>query len=481
MISFFPDIYPDELMYSQLARYYAKSGYTSYIFAAEDLYEKRTVKPDIEFVNPLTKNAFNVITRTAAWEYIIQNHTMFPYYARFLPIERRQKAYNSLLEVKGNIHNLLAIPKNNNGEMRYLRYCPICTQEDREKYGETYWHRIHQMIDVNVCPIHSCYLVNSDVAISSRASPNLITAEEKALCEKVQKSKNEIELEVAKFVMDVFESDVDMDNDISIGDFLHSQMADTKYRSVRGEQRNMELLCIDFQNKFKTLDCNFKESWQLQKVLNGYRTNTYEVCLIAMLLNITPETLVNMKLPEKSQEQLFDEKVRELHNQGLKYPEIAMRLNASYNVVKPVGEGLYGKYSCKSNEPEIKRIEGNKWMQIDRDTLPLVIGAIEQLKGNKEARPKKITISSIEKFLKLPCKRIYLLPVCKAEIEKHMETQEQYWAREVIWAVRKIKSDNLQVNRTAIQRLTNMRKENLQACIPYISDRGLKKQINNLM
>mgnify|MGYP007025240110 CR=1 FL=1 len=28
-----------------------------------------------------------------------------------------------------------------------------------------------------------------------------------------------------------------------------------------------------------------------------------------------------------------------------KYPEIAKRLNASYNVVKPVGGGRYGKYS----------------------------------------------------------------------------------------------------------------------------------------
>ena len=34
MISFFPDIYPDELIYSTLARYYIKSGYTAYIFAA---------------------------------------------------------------------------------------------------------------------------------------------------------------------------------------------------------------------------------------------------------------------------------------------------------------------------------------------------------------------------------------------------------------------------------------------------------------
>ena len=344
MISFFPDIYPDELIYSTLSRYYAKTGYTSYIFAAEDLYEKRTVKPDIEFVNPLTKDAFEIITRTAAWEHIMQNHTMFPYYARFLNKERKIRAYKALIEMKGNIHNLLAIPKNKDGETRYLRYCPVCTKEDRQKYGETYWHRIHQMTGVKVCPIHGCYLVNSDVTISSRASPNLITAEEKAICEKTKKSENEIEIKVSQYILKVFQSDIDMNNDISAGDFLHSKMADTKYRSVRGEQRNMETLCSDFQDKFKDLDCNFKESWQLQKVLNGYRTNTYEVCLISMLLNITPESLVNMKLPKKSQEQLFDEKVRELHRQGLKYPEIAKRLNASYNVVKPVGEGVYGKY-----------------------------------------------------------------------------------------------------------------------------------------
>ena len=76
MISFFPDIYPDELLYSQLARYYTKSGYTAYIFAAEDLYEKRTVKPDIEFLNPLTKITFDIITQNISWERVIKNHTI---------------------------------------------------------------------------------------------------------------------------------------------------------------------------------------------------------------------------------------------------------------------------------------------------------------------------------------------------------------------------------------------------------------------
>lgn len=480
MISFFPDIYPDELIYSTLARYYIKSGYTAYIFAAEDLYEKRTVKPDIEFLNPLKSEAKEILTRNTGFSNIIKNHTMFPYYARFLNRERRNKAYETLVNMSGSVYNILAIP--NNKETRYLRYCPLCVNEEREKYGETYWHRIHQMKGVNVCPIHGCYLVNSDIPISSRASPALITAEEKAISSKIQMTSNEVEYSVAKFVMNVFQSDIDMDNDISVGDFLHSQMADTKYRSVRGEQRNMEMLASDFKERFKDLDCNFKESWQLQKVLNGYRTNTYEICLMAMFLNIPYESLINMKLPEKSQQEIFDEKVRKLHNQGLKYPEIAKRLNASYNVVKPVGENLYGKYSYKSEKLKMRRMRGKNWMQIDQDTLPLVIDAIELLKGNSiYVRPKKITVALIEKFLNLPCKRISLLPMCKAEIEKHYETQEQYWSGELTWAANKLKRENLPVNYTRIKVLTNMRKENMKACIPYIQDKELRQEMYKML
>ena len=48
MIGFFPEIYPDELLYSQLCRYYQRTGYTKYIFAVDDLFMRRTVHPVIE-------------------------------------------------------------------------------------------------------------------------------------------------------------------------------------------------------------------------------------------------------------------------------------------------------------------------------------------------------------------------------------------------------------------------------------------------
>ena len=45
----------------------------------------------------------------------------------------------------------------------------------------------------------------------------------------------------------------------------------------------------------------------------------------------------------KQKQQLFDEEVHRLHEQGLNYMEISKRLGASYDVVKSIGEGRYGR------------------------------------------------------------------------------------------------------------------------------------------
>ena len=46
MITCFPTLYPDELLYSLFARYSAQSGHIAYMLAAEDLFASRTTKPD---------------------------------------------------------------------------------------------------------------------------------------------------------------------------------------------------------------------------------------------------------------------------------------------------------------------------------------------------------------------------------------------------------------------------------------------------
>lgn len=487
MIVYLPTAYPDELLYSQLARYYTKSGYMAYTFAAEELFASKTVRPDMDFINSYTPTALQAITRNMPMETVVEKHTMFPCYGRFLPKERRQRAFQSLVSMKGNYHNLLPITQNKNGEVRCLRYCPACAANDREQYGEAYWHRIHQIIGIHVCQIHRCYLMDSGVTISGKATPSLKTAEEMILqSESCVFADNEIEIRIAAYMAEVFQADVDMDSCVTVGEFLHSKMAYTKYRSVRGEQRNIALFHEDFKEYYRDLHQNrFTELWQIQKVLTNNRVNFCEICLMAMFLGIKADKLVHMELPKKSQQQLFDEKVYTLHEQGLKYPAIAKILNAPYEIVKAIGERRYGTYHKPSKMLLKSGMRPNNWRQIDEDTLPLVKAAISQLQGNGTTRPKKVTTFAVEKILHLSSKKISLhLAKCLAEIQRHEESQEQYWAREVAWAVRQIEDSGVPLTWRKVRDLTNMRRRDFEACLPYISDYAdteLAEQILNLL
>lgn len=484
MIAYFPAIYPDELLYSQLARYYTKSGYMAYTFTAEELFLSKTVRPDIEFVNTYTPAAVQTITRNLPMEKVVERHTMFPYYGRFLPQERRQKSFQALVSMTGNYHNLLSIPKSKDGKVRYLRYCSLCATHDREQYGEAYWHRIQQMVGILVCPVHQCYLMDSSVMISGKAAPSLMVAEEVIpLSESYVISNNKQECDVAAYMAKVFQADVDLESGVTVGEYLHSRMANTPYRSVRGEQRNITLFHTDFVEFYKDLSDNwFTELWQIQKVLTNDRVNFYEICLMAMFLEITADELVYMKLPEKTQQHIFDEEVYRLREQGLKYPAIAEALGASYVTVKAIGERRYGTYLKQPKEPLKSGAKPQDWNQIDEDTLPLVMEAIRQLQGDGATRPKKVTVFAVEKLLHLSSKRISLyLPKCLAEIQQYAESQEQYWARKAVWAVRQVENTGRTLTWRRVRDLTNMRRRDFEACLLYISDYTDKELVEQIL
>lgn len=470
-IAYFPELYPDELVYSVLARFYEHSGYPAYIFCAEDIFTDRRVRPDIEFINKLKPEITEFLCKDISVGQLVEKHTMFPYYARFMPQERRDKAFKALCSMGGDYNNLLAIPKQRNGEHRHLKYCPLCVKEDRSVYGETYWHRNHQMQGVTVCPRHNCKLVDSAVIISGKASPDLVSAEQEAKKEAAILYGNEVERQLAVYVSEVFQAEVDIKNEAAIGNFLHSKMAGTKYVSVRGEQRNIKTLTADFIEFYKELsEQGLTELWQIQKVLTSYRTNTFEVCQIAMFLNVATKELVSMKLPAKSQEQLFDEKVKQMHSQGIGCNRIAKQLGVSSKTIRDIE---HHKYKGTRRPKQYKQPCGAKsmnWEQIDNETLPFVQKAVKHLLGDGRERPHRVTEYAVCRILGLPDKRLRLLPKCRAEVLKHQETQEKYWAREAVWAVSKIQSEGKAPNWKQIRVLTNMRKDNMIACLPYLKN-----------
>ena len=479
MIAVFPEPYPDELLYSVLARYYIRTGYLAYSYAAEDIFANKAVRPDIDFLNQYTDDLLCRLEAIKPIESWIIENTMYSYYARFCPLERKIKAFEALTDMKGNYTNLLPIPQSKKGTQRYLRYCPECVSEDRKNYGETYWHRSHQMMFVNCCSEHGCKLINSEVMIGGRASPDLVPAEITATNDEIT-ACNEIEGKLSKYIYDVFSSKINFENDISAGAFLHSKLSGTPYISTRGEQRNISLLQADFKKYYSELTDNyFSETYQLQKVFTGASVNCYEVCMIAMFLGVSVYDITHMELPESKPHQVFDDKIFELHNQGFNYAEIARQLGASYDYVKIIGNCRDKNTHPPKPNPMKGGIKAKEYNVLDMEMLPRVKELISDLKSSKD-RPTKITRGLITRKLDIPYKQLDKMPLCLEEINRHYESQEQYWAREIMWAVNTIIKNDDTLNYKHIRDLTNLRRGDFDSAIKHITDDKVRYLVETL-
>ena len=163
MITFFPIPYPDELLYSTIARYHILSGNAMYCQTAEDLFGFRRAHSSV--VMPLRLGYLGRMTDLfgLSVERLI-SHTLAPYYTAFQTEDLCQEIFDVQVQNNsvsasaklGALGNTAIIPK-------YLRFCPKCYAEDQKRYGEGYWHRMHQTPGVLVCEKHGCQLLQTPI------------------------------------------------------------------------------------------------------------------------------------------------------------------------------------------------------------------------------------------------------------------------------------------------------------------------------
>lgn len=93
---------------------------------------------------------------------LLEGHTLFPFYRVFSksimrPTTRGHFERRHFLRDNKDECYLPAV----------LRYCPACAQEDRRRYGERYWHRVHQLPGVYLCSDHGTFLENTKLDLWS--------------------------------------------------------------------------------------------------------------------------------------------------------------------------------------------------------------------------------------------------------------------------------------------------------------------------
>lgn len=157
---YFPRLYPDELLYSGIARCRVHLGIGNHKTLLHMLFGDSKVAAITDLPSHLAALANNTGLDTTS---VIMNHTLFPLYAPFIPEERRTDLFQSMLAsdrltigLAGASTALVKWPK-------WLRYCPVCFDDMAAHFGELYWRRTWQIQGIDACPEHGCQLLNSPI------------------------------------------------------------------------------------------------------------------------------------------------------------------------------------------------------------------------------------------------------------------------------------------------------------------------------
>lgn len=189
MIGFFTDPYPDEILYSACARYHRRTRNPSKEATALDLFGNTRTKIVVDLQPRLSYLASQLPSTTYSISRLIDEYTMLPLYTPFMPGDRQEALRQDLCgEGGGTVHARLGI-LTSGIDVKNLRFCPACIDEDRALYGEPYWHRIHQAPGIVVCPTHAVFLSDSAVSIRNRSNERALVTAKQAISDLSPASK----------------------------------------------------------------------------------------------------------------------------------------------------------------------------------------------------------------------------------------------------------------------------------------------------
>ncbi len=453
MIGFFPPLYEDELVYSWMARYMVYSGYSAIADAYVDIYGRKTISPSMMLINIVTSEATSVLLGYKPIRQLILDHTMFPEYARFIELSKRERLLEECDFSKVNWSYMVMYPVSDRG--RFLKYCPECAKEDRQCYGETYWHRVHQISNIRICTKHKTYLLDSTVVINWNntrlKNAEIFIPEDEAseICD-----DNTVKL-LACYLEKVFYSDIYSDE--SIGLFLNDNINKT-FKHDNGDRR-LYALYAEYNKFYASLGEGIMTIDYMSKLLRGRKGAYYYICQLGLFEGIEANDLLEGYVKSD------DSRV---------FRAVAEMLNEPIEVVERIGAAVLNEYTSNGGKMiRTVRCE-KKLVNDDKKLVRQVKQIVADIYGKGDKRPRKVSVKAVARALGIDDHKLKKMKLCMAEINHYYETQEQYWAREIIWAVEQIQMNNEPMNYRHIRNYVNLKKENIKGSINDIKVRNEK-------
>lgn len=179
MLTYLPPIYPDELLYSLIARTHLHLGSTSSKQTIEMFFGSRNVRASVALPTHLGALSCRLPPeRTLSPESLLCDFTLYPYLTAFQSREVRDEVAAALICGNSDWINVrLGLAASRVRPSDALRFCPSCKAMMMRDQGELYWRRAHQLPGVLICPDHGIPLADSRVVPGLAGRHDFIAAE----------------------------------------------------------------------------------------------------------------------------------------------------------------------------------------------------------------------------------------------------------------------------------------------------------------
>lgn len=164
----FPIPYPNELIYSTIARAGVHHAIISPKQLLDEIFNNRKVIATIDLPNHLS-SILGHLPDSYTHEKLVYKHTLFPLYALFSPEKTRLRCLKWMEnQSQGSIHLAFGVAASRVKQISTLRYCYQCLNDQYIQYGEYFWSRVWQVQGANCCLKHRTQLLGLDTNLIGR-------------------------------------------------------------------------------------------------------------------------------------------------------------------------------------------------------------------------------------------------------------------------------------------------------------------------
>jgi hypothetical protein len=336
----------------------------------------------------------------------------------------------------------------------------------------------------------------------------------------------------SSYVTNLLDYDVDIGSKVDIWDTFKYYLDKNGYLLGSRSTIKSKKLMYDLEEYYEQeqIPLLYNGKGILTGIKKNRNKNALCICYIGYFLNIPIEELANPIKREKTEEELFQENLTKMIADGLSYAEVGEILGISsrtvyvqckkFNLKYPYSKDTKPKqqsfderlqaerqiwldiqkkhptlnysslYKFEGYRGHLKWLQANDydwmqehyinkhqrkqqksrdWLAEDKRLLPMLKEVIKQIE-NTQDRPQKVSSEKVMAALGYKGYYIRYFPLCKQEIEKHLEPYPKFWAREATYAIRKLQDSKEQIFYSKINKMVGLDRRKIAECIPYVED-----------